>query len=208
MKSHGSKSLIELGGNESVLTRQIGLLRKRYKKAEFIVVVGFQADRLIKQIPEGIKIIENDLYEATSVMRSIGLALRIATNPKVLIVYSDLVFNQAALEGLTKGGSAVLVDSKSNLTSEEVGVTIVNGEVTRFSYDLQTKWAQILFLTGLELKLFKTLAFDREKRKIYTSEALNAIIEIGGRIKAIEPKKMQIVEIDSAKDIEVARRIK
>lgn len=208
MKSHGAKPLIEISSTETVINRQINIFKKQYPKSEIIVVVGFQADKIIKHLPLGIKIIENELYEETNVVRSIGMALRIASNPNILIVYGDLVFNIATLNNLTSNNSAVIIDSHGQIDSEEVGLTIIDENVTYFSYNLDIKWGQIAFITGYELDLFKTIVCNKEKRKLHTFEIFNTIIEAGGRFKAIEPKYMKIKEIDSFKDIELARKIK
>jgi choline kinase len=209
MRSYGAKSLIELTGGENVLGRQLRLLRKQFPKAEFIVVVGFQSEKVLKylQKEKTVKVVENDLYEQTSVVRSIDLGLKIASHPNILIVYGDLVFNQQTISHLTKFETSIIIDTNDNINKDEVGVTISNEACLYFAYGLDTKWAQILMLTGKELEMFKEIITDKIKRKLQTFEILNQILDHGGKIKVVSPSEIQMVEVDTYADIEKARAL-
>lgn len=207
MKSYGPKPLIELPGRETVIGRQLRILRSSFPRADVVVVVGYEAERVIKSLPSGIKVVENEFHAETNVVRSIGMGLRVASHNNVLLAYGDLVFNQDAIGWACSDGSSVLVDSRGQIGEDEVGVAIVKGRVTNLSYGLPIKWAQIAYLTGRELELFKRVAWDPERKRHFGFEALNAVIDAGGRIGAIEPRGMRIAEIDSSRDIESARRV-
>lgn len=207
MKSYGPKSLVELNSRDTVLGRQIRILRSIYPDADITVVIGHSADTIAKVIPAGVKIVENELHEETNVLRSIGMGLRVATQPNVLVVYGDLVFNKETVLNVTMRGSSVIVDSKDRISDEEVGVTVVDNRITNFSYGLDVKWAQIAYLTGKELQLFKKAAWHKDHRRWLGHEGLNRVLDMGGKLRAIEPKGMQLVEIDSSRDIEKAMKV-
>jgi choline kinase len=120
MKSHGAKSIIELNGQETVIERQLSILKNKYPKAEFILVVGFQADKIIKNIPSYVKVIENEFYQETNVIRSIGMALRITQHNKVLIIYGDVIFNPCILDNIIGKESKTIVDSQSKINNDGV----------------------------------------------------------------------------------------
>lgn len=204
MKSYGPKPLVELTPAETVIGRQQNILKKEYPDSEIIVVVGYEADTIVKYLRPDVKSVENENYETTNVVRSLGMALRAVTHDRVLIVYGDLVFNKSAVR-ITEGRTVAVVDSKGRMTDEEVGVTIVGSRITRFSYDLEKKWGQIVYLTGRELEMFKRVTWNRDYSKWFGFEALNKVIELGGNIRAVEPRRMKIAEIDTSKDIETAR---
>lgn len=206
MKSYGPKSLIPLSSSQTVIDRQIGILRREYPLSEIIVVVGYEADHVMKHLGKAARPVENENYETTNVLRSIGMGLRAASHNRVLIVYGDLVFTPSAIR-LAKGRSVALVDNKGQIEDEEVGVTVVDGRITQFAYDLPTKWAQIVYLTGRELELFKKVAWNREHQKWYGFEGLNKVVEAGGIIHVAEPRRMKITEIDTSRDIERARHL-
>jgi choline kinase len=206
MKSYGPKPLIELSERYTVIGRQQSILQKEYPSAEIIVVVGHESDKVMNHLGPNVKPIENENFETTNVVRSIAMGLRIASHPCVLIVYGDLVFNPAAIR-IAGGQSVALVDSNKQIGEEEVGLTIVDGRITHFAYGLETKWAQIVCLTGRELGMFRTIVKNRDNGRWFGFEALNAVIGKGGSIRAVEPKNTRIAEIDTSKDIEIARRI-
>lgn len=212
MKSHGPKPLIELPasgspgrGHETVIGRQIRVLREVFPGAEIVVVVGHEAERVIRSLPAGVKVVENELYADTNVIRSVGMGLRVASHGSVLVVYGDLVFNAQAVGWASRCGSAVLADSRGLIDRDEVGLTAVDGKVTHFSYGLLTKWAQVAYLTGRELEIFRKIAWNTDRRRSLGFEALNELIEGGGHLRVAEPAGMWIAEIDCTKDIEKVR---
>jgi len=206
MRSYGCKSLLPLSDGRSIIRRQIDTLRLVYKDPEIIVVVGFDSDRLIKTLPEGIRIVENEKFEDTGVGRSIAMGLRATTSDKCLVIYGDLVFNKATFDHIPEH-SSVLIDSYKRLPTTEVGVIIENHKVVHFDYGLPNKWCSIVFLCGKELVLFKNLGANADSRRMAGHEILNKIIDRGGEFRSLEPKKMRLVEVDSSKDLTKAKKV-
>ena len=202
MKSYGPKCLLHADKDSTIIERIIHNVYKSYPYSDVITVVGFDADKVIKTLPRDIRIIENQLYEETNVVESLRLALNNSVCDNVLIIYGDLIFNQDAILGITEDGSCAVVDTKSRFKNEEIGVTVVNDKISSFAYGLDTKWAQIIYLTGTELNIFRELCFDRKKNRLYPFEILNMVINRGGKIKAIEPDEMEILEVDSLRDLQ------
>jgi len=97
MKSYGVKSLIQLG-KETIIQRQLRIIRHVFPNSEIIVISGFQSDRIIKETDNSIIHIENEQYNVSNVAKSIGMGLKAATTSRVLIVYGDLVFGETTLD--------------------------------------------------------------------------------------------------------------
>jgi choline kinase len=207
MKSYGPKALINLSNGETVISRQIKLIKQIYPEVDIVVVVGFEADKIRKELPQNIVTVHNQKFEETNVAYSIKLGLTKLQNSALLIVYGDLVFNEETLQGLLLEESMIVIDKNAQIGKDEVGVTIVDNYVTRFSYGLPTKWAQIAYLTGKELELFNKHASVKNREKFFGFEILNEILESNGKLKAIEIPNMKIAEIDTSKDIDNAKRI-
>lgn len=201
MKSYGPKCLFTTSNGSTILNKIITNVKKVYPHCEIIVAAGFEADKVIETTPAEVRIVENQLYDKTNMVESIRLSLNNAVHNDVIIINGDLIFNVFTLQNLTRHGSCALIDTQNRFQKNEIGVTAVEGNAVHFSYGLPTKWAQIVYLTGKELDLFKTFCNDRENNKRYTFEILNMVIEHGGCILADEPKGMQITEVDSIKDI-------
>jgi CTP:phosphocholine cytidylyltransferase-like protein len=204
MKRYGAKGLLELPDGIPLLEKQLMVLWGLYPKAEIIVTVGFQASRFYSEFRQKypVRFVLNDKYEDTNVLYSLGLALQASICRNVLIVYGDLVFNAQAIKGITKGGSSVVTKSSGKASKEEVGVITDDNMATNFSYGVPNTWQQIAFLTGKELGLFEDVAFDTEKCRWYGHEAMNHILDKGGKLETFECMDGDITEIDSIKDME------
>ncbi len=208
MQSPIPKPLIELSHTQTVLSRQLKMISRLYPNAEIIVVVGYEAEDIVKHVPAYVKIVENENYANTNVARSVGMGLRAMTHGNdVLIIYGDLVFTDHAIKDLIGMESVIVVDNGKRMNSDEVGATIYDGKVTQMTYGLTTKWTHIAFMTNYELKLFKKISTSCEAKRWYGFEVINKVIGMGGKFRVVEPKKMKIVEIDSDSDVKIAKRI-
>jgi len=201
MKSYGPKCLLPANNEETIIEKIIKNIQKTFNFCEIIVVVGFEADKVIKKLSSKIRIIENQFYETTNTTESIRLAIHNSIYDNVLIIHGDLVFNINSIKGITENGSCAIIDSRKRFKNEEVGVTIIDGCVANFAYGLENKWAQIAYLENKDLETFKALCCDRKKGKMFTFEIFNMMLDKGVKIKAVEPKSMIIKEIDSLKDL-------
>ena len=207
MKSYGPKPLIRIG-NSTVIKNQIHLIHTYITDPLIVLVCGFKAESLMNQTPSSILKIENERYEETNVVRSIGMALRVIDNcSKVIIIYGDLVFNSATLKNLKFDESSLIV-TEEGMDEEEVGCVIdEHNRVSNLMYDLPIKWSQIGIFMDKELKLLKRLAWEEKNQNKFGFEIINQIIEQGGKFKCISNKNIKIVDIDNSKDIQKAKEI-
>ena len=201
MKSYGPKCLLRSKGDMTIIEQIVDNVYNVYPLADTIVVVGFEADKVIQTLPPKVRVVENQLYHDTNIVETIRLALNTVVTDSVLFVYGDLIFNPETIHDVVNNGSCAIVDSKNRFKNEEIGVTVVDGKITNFAYGLETKWAQIIFLCGKELEIFKTLCSDRKRNKMYPFEIFNMMINLGGAVSVTEPDNMLIKEIDSLRDL-------
>lgn len=207
MKSVGNKSLLTLSSGKSVIRTQIDTIKGAYQYCDFFVVVGFQADRIRSELPDGIRFIYNPIYETTNTTFSIGLALQANLNPHVLVVNGDIVFNQDVIENLTNSGSKVVVDSNEHMKEEGVGViSNDNKHITNLSYGVGKKWCEIFYLQKKELALMKKISLSPDSSKWLAHEALNRVIDEGGVFESHESPSSLVREIDTISDLEIAKR--
>jgi len=209
MKSQGPKGLFELHGGITILERQLHVLWQTFPNVEVVLVAGFGGNLIYEKIKTcyPVRLIHNHHYNETSVCFSIGLGLQATINNDILIVYGDLVFNSHVLDGVTvPTSSRIVVDNKGQIRSEEVGVVSPEGIVTNVSYGVKQKWGQIAYFTGREVQLMRDIACGSKSHTWIGSELINTIINLGGRIETIEHAKSKIVEVDSVKDLEKARK--
>ena len=202
MKSYGPKALITLYNDTTLIERQIDIIWSAYPNAEIFIVIGFEAEKIRKKLSHyPIRFIYNPLHEQTNVLYSIGLALQASLSEEVLIIYGDLIFNEPTIKNL-KGASSIVIDEHDFLKKTEVGLTVQDKKAINFSFGLDTKWAQIVCLTGKELGLFKKISMRSDTSQWLGYEGLNYVLENGGEISVSSPRTMKLFEIDTAKDLE------
>ena len=205
MKSYGPKPLIELNRGVTILDRQIKIINKFFKKPKIIIVSGFCSDELMDKTSQEFIKLENQVFQETNVVKSISLALRAIDSERVLVVYGDLVFNDAAISSLDISHSCTSA-SLDDARKQEVGCIIdENGNLANMMYDLELKWNQILYLQGRELELFKTECFNRKHSKYFTFEIINKVIQNGGKIKCVHDRAIKVMDIDVSKDLTYAK---
>ena len=207
MKSYGPKPLIKIG-NSTIIKNQINLLQTYFSPTSIVLVCGFKAAILMNETPDHILKVENERYEDTNVVRSIGMGLRVMGNyPKIIIVYGDLVFNSDTLKDIQLTESSIVVTSQE-MGESEVGCVINKKQkLTNLMYDLPNKWGQIAVFVGKELELLKQLCWDEKNYTKFGFEIINQIINKGGRFQCIQNPNIKIVDIDSSKDIQRAKEI-
>jgi len=207
MKSYGPKPLIDLG-KCNILQRQVNIIEKVLGSVDFIIVAGFECDKLMDSCPEYFIKLENENYSITNVCRSLSIALRSVKTQRVLIVYGDLVFNEQALSKMdfsTSSTSATIDQERNN----EVGCIFDSEKnITHMMYDLDIKWNQIIYLQGRELEIFKRQCQNRKNKKKFGFEIINKVVDAGGKIKCIVDKSIKVIDIDTSKDLIRASNIK
>ncbi len=200
MRSYGPKCLFKTS-DETILDKQLSTIKLNFSNNEVILVVGFEANKVIKKLSGDIRIVENQLYQATNSSESLRLAINNSVSDKIFFIHGDLIFNKETLSNLDFSRSFVVVDSNQQIKDDEVGLTVVNNRATFFSYGLDTKWCQMAYIRGKEFSILKSLYSKPGKDKLYTFEMLNMIIEKKGVLTVVEPEGMCIKEIDSFKDL-------
>ena len=205
MKSYGPKALLEVR-NTTILERQLGIMRECFPNAEIIVPVGFDDNKMRKALEsDRIRMVYNPLHEVTNVSFSIALALYACVSPNVIISYGDLVYTKSVIQCLT-GRSKSAIVAAEGMRDEEVGVLSYNGNVIRLAYGIEEKWAQVAFLTGRELRLFRRFAYKDENSKLFGYEILNEIINNGGTLDIVRPKGLAC-DVDNPRDLDEVAKI-
>jgi choline kinase len=202
IKSYEPRSMLRIG-DMTLLEHQISTINNCFNNPEIIGVIGYDSQKIIKRI-NNIRIIENQLYETTNASESLRLAFNNTTKGAFLFMHGDLLFNNETLQNLDYSKSFVIVDNMKKIGNKEVGITISSSKkASIFSYGLETKWCQIAYLTGKEIKIARNIfnRFEQHNKKMLSFEILNKMIEMGASFSCHEPKQMEIIEIDRIKDV-------
>ena len=202
IKSNEPRSLIKIGG-KTLIEHQINFVENNIEDAETIGVFGYSADKIIKKIAGKIRIVENQIFDKTNNSESLRLAVNNTNKKNILFFHGDLYFNHEILDDANFKKSFIIVDNKGMMKNKEIGVTMSKNKATILSYGLSTKWCQIAFMTGRELKILRSILnkLRGSRKKLLSFEIINLIISSGGNFECHEPNNMSIIEIDSIKDI-------
>ena len=205
MKSYGAKSLIDLPSGKKLIDLQIERIHAVLSTPQIVVVTGHEHNKVAAYLNKNHKHVEvvfNPDFKTTNVVRSIGLGLEQVKYKRVITMNGDLVFNTETLSVPIGNESSLFIDPNSTMHGDEVGCTVDAHYVEYLMYDLPQKWAQIAYLCGEELSTFKMLCSLPNYHTRFTFEALNQIILLGGKFKAMSHKDSKIIDIDTSKDLD------
>lgn len=199
MKSFGSKSLLPVK-DTTLINHQITTIKNSIPNADIVVVLGYEIDKIYKYLPTFVRVVENDKYETTTSTRSAFIGVRACSNNNVLVINGDIYFNEKIFEICTNE-SSVLIDKANMISPNKLGVVVDGGYVSCFNFDINIKWGQAFSLYNKDIEAFQKICIDT-KQEVIISEILETMVNKNIPIKTIEPKGIQLVEIDSYKDLE------
>ncbi len=203
-KSSTPKCLINLG-EETILNRQIRIIRNTFPQTPINIVVGFCKEKIVTQIPN-VNFIINENFLTTGSSKSISLGLeRICGD--VLIVHGDLVFNNIfpSFHGSGYQSSFILGDRKL-MPDSSIGIFARKENVTELSFIESHKHAQVTFLKSNDREKF--IKETKGKETNIDFEILNNLLNQGMNLDIIEDKKNSIIDVDNTKSLKIAMTIK
>lgn len=199
MKSYGPKSMLTIG-EKTVLDYQVESIKRVYPKSEIVIVIGFGAEKIVKNKPNGVRLVENQLYENTGELTQLRLGLNNITENNIIIINGDILFNDKAIS-IVSSKSSLLIDQQNKLPESEIGAVVSENMVTNLSHGLDKNWCNICFVTGKELQHLRRFVNNRDKEKLFFFEAINYLIERNGKFSALSPDKMSVYRINSIEDM-------
>ena len=205
MKSYGAKPLLQVN-QETLLRRQVRIIKSVVQNPEFVIVCGFQCDKVMDACPVDFIKLENERYDSTNVARSLSIALRAVPSKRVLIVNGDLVFDKCILQEMDFSQSCISLCTDPDKDTEVGCVVDQEGNLTNMMYDLPHKWNQILYLQDKELEEFKKQCFNRKNSKMFCFEIINKVISKGHKVKCFSHRSGKVIDIDTSKDLVKANK--
>lgn len=138
-----TKTSYKLDENTTILQRMVKSIRRADKEAETVVVVGYRADAVKKEL-EGlnVKFVMNPFFEVTNSISSLWFARDYLERENVAIVHGDVVFSDEIIrEYLVKPTEYpyVLVDSSIqkpgayNIVSRDNQVLVMSKKLENFT---------------------------------------------------------------------------
>lgn len=202
IKTMGPKAMIKINKDETVIGRQIRLLRNKFPAIDIIVVVGFEQEKIIREVRDTARVVINEFYDTTSVVRSLTLGLLACTTPQVIVSYGDCVYSADCLNVLKE--TTVLLNKE--LVRDYPSCLMKDKQITKFGWDVERMTHRLLdlfCLSGRELEDFKTICLQTSSKKdnTFAYEVLNEMIKNGRSLSHSFIEETKYSTIETKKDI-------
>ncbi len=138
-----AKTSYKLDGETTVLQRMVRKIREEDKDAEIVVVVGFKAEEITKELEgEAVHFVMNPFYETTNSIASLWFAKEYLERENVTIVHGDVVFSDEIIkEYLTKptdypyvlGDSSYVRPGAYNIVAKDDQVLVMSKKLENYT---------------------------------------------------------------------------
>lgn len=179
-----AKTSYKLNDNSTVLQRMVRSIRKSDKEAEIVVVVGYKAEDIKKEL-EGmnVKFVMNPFYEVTNSISSLWFARDYLERENVAIVHGDVVFSdEIVTEYLVKTTEYpyVLVDSSVkkpgtyNVVTRDNQVLVMSKKLENFT----AKYCCMTKLDPVSSRLLKQEIDDMINSNMYDQFFEDSLVQM------------------------------
>ena len=148
-----AKTSYKLDEETTVLQRMVRSIRKADKNAEIVVVVGYKAEEIRKELDgENVTFVKNPFYEVTNSISSVWFARDYLERENVTIVHGDVVFSNEIVTSYLitpTDHPYVLVDS-SCVRQGAYNAVIQDNKVLVMSKKLENFTAKYCCMTKLD----------------------------------------------------------
>lgn len=148
-----AKTSFKLDGDTTILQRMVRGIRKYDKTAEIVVVIGYKAEEVRKELSmDNVKFVFNPFYEVTNSISSLWFARDYLERENVAVVHGDVVYSDDLISSyLTKTTDFpyVLIDS-SKMNPGSYNVVIRDEQVLVMSKKLENFSAKYACMTKLD----------------------------------------------------------
>lgn len=206
MKKIGPKPIIKISRYQTIIQRQISILKKYFSKINLYIVVGPDKDKIKQHVLKFHKkstFIENSDYNTLNVNHSIKMGLQYSKSNNIMILYGDLVFDRKIFDKTDFTKSTVFIEKYKNFHNKDVGCVINNGKLESMMWNIPEKWCQIIYFTKKETEILRNLNINSRS---FGYEIVNQIINSGGLFNA-QKITGQIIDIDTTRDIKKIKNI-
>jgi len=211
MKSYGPTPLIKLG-RRTLLDEQISAIKSVYSNFELIICAGFDCEKIVKFVREkyssmNIRIVENQMYHHSNCCESARLCLNNTTNDKILLCNGDLLIKTDVIS-LVAGKYSHVIAEAHGPSDMEIGITVdEDGHATHFSYGIENKWSEIIFLHDSNtIETFRKIVSGTDYKTKFLFEALNDLNKTKCQLRVVKNSQAPLIKIDNIKTYHKVRK--
>jgi histidinol-phosphate/aromatic aminotransferase/cobyric acid decarboxylase-like protein/choline kinase len=221
-----TKCMVEVNG-ESLIKRLLNQLEK-YSLEEIVIVTGYKEEILREYINNlnlktKIKFYNNEIYDKTNNIYSLGLVEEELVNNDILLIESDLIFEDKLIENVIKSsyknlavvseyepwmdGTCVKLDCENNvidfITSQKFSFNEVEDLYKTVNiYKLSKEFNQKYYIPFL-----KAYISSKGVNQYYESVFETLIKIIPNELKGLKAEGLKWYEIDDKQDLDIAESL-
>lgn len=208
MKSIGSKSLLSIANNLSILEYQIQYLKKYYYPINIYLCTGFNHDK-VSEITSKYKNIHYCYNENYETENQVGSLIQCISEYK--ITKNTLIFTNGFVPiekiSINPEQCSIDVTTKSTKIPFEIGTNAGNTPTYLF-YGLPNKWTEYLHLNEISISyIHSNLTNNKDQyAKMFLFELINILIDNGIKVYSHSINKNLPLKVNSIKDINIAKK--
>jgi len=205
MKSIGSKALLNLSKNITIIDHQIQYLKKYYYPINIYICTGFEHDKIIKKTSKykNIFYIYSKSYETDNQCHSLIQCLQSHNLDNAIVVTNGVVLLDKI--PINANESSLVITNKKCKTHFDIGTTDLLDSRYLF-YDLPNKWMEYVFLNKESIEKILTISQTKECGKLFLFELINLLMDDGIKIDPIIINKNLPIKVNNIKDLSVAKK--
>lgn len=207
----GPKTLTTLADGQTILNRQMTLLRKTFgRSAPICVVVGFKADHILEAAAKTATFAYNELFDQTNTARSLLRALNVVGDGGVLWLNGDVVFEPNVLTHLAPfivHEQNFVAVNQAAVSDEEIKyVRNVHGHISALSKHVAGAEGEALGINYIAASDRARFVAELEgcEEHDYFERAIETSVAAGVRFLAVDISAYCCVEVDFETDLEAA----
>lgn len=212
-----AKTSYKLDENTTVIQRMVRSIRKNDKNAEIVVVVGYLAQSIKKELEDdNVIFVMNPFYEVTNSISSVWFAREYLERENVAIVHGDVVFSDEIIKKyLVKPTDYpyVLLDS-SNAETGTYNAVVQNNQVLVMSKKLEQFSARYACMTKLDpvsSRLIKEEIDEMINKNMYDQYFENSLVQMimfhDFQLFCMDVDGEKWAEVDGVDDLLAAQKI-
>lgn len=211
------KTSYKLDNETTILQRTVQSIRRYDKDADIVVVVGYLADQVQKELEnDSVKFVKNPFYEVTNSITSVWFARDYLESENVTIIHGDAVFDDFITENyLVKSTDYpyVLVDSSVikqgtyNAVTRKDTVLVMSKKLEKFD----AKFSCMTKLDAVSARLVKKEIDKMVNSNMYDLFFEDALVQMimfnDFQLRCVDIKGHDWSEVDSVNDLLNAQNI-
>lgn len=205
MKSIGSKCLLPLRKNLTVIEYQIKQAQKITKQHNITLNLGFDHEKIRDSVYKykNINYLINKKYEETNQGNNLILYIH-EQNPKnLLILSSGILIKDGIFDKKFFQEQSVLFMLKKHKDNFTIGAT-PSSDIQYLFFDMEEPWSEMVYLNEEAINLLKSHN-PQTFEQMYLFEIINFLIEKNIQFDKRYVNKSQIMKINNLKDLQKAK---